>query len=350
MDSLLYLLIGAYTAGLSDGVCLYGFNTETGDSKYISSVVVENPSYIDAGKSGYLYAVTENDGAPSYVNTLFFDREQEKIRLVNRQETFAASPCYVTINDAHTHVVTANYGGGSISVFPVQADTLLPCAQLIVSEGSGADKSRQEAAHLHCVMFTPDDRYLFAVDLGSDRIYRYEVNASSDMASAFLNEATMKPYSLPAGSGPRHLTFHPSGKYMYAINELSGAVTAFRYDEGELGELQTILADSAGGRASAHIDITPDGKHLYVSIRNKADGIAIFSIDDKDGRLTKTGYQFTGRHPRNFVITPNGRFLLAASRDSNLVEVFEINKETGALRNIGKNIADVDTPVFLKFI
>jgi 6-phosphogluconolactonase (cycloisomerase 2 family) len=350
MDSLLYLLIGAYTAGLSEGVYLYKFDTTTGDAQYVTEVAVENPSYIEVGDGEHLYAVTENTDNPSYVNTLFFNREQEKLTLLNRQETFASSPCYVTTDALRRHVVTANYGGGSLSVFQLSADTLLPSKQLIIMEGSGADTIRQGAPHLHCVKFSPEGKYLFATDLGTDQIYRFEANHEADEADAFLKEETMKPFKLADGSGPRHLVFHPSNKYMYVINELSGTVAAFHYNEGELTELQTIEADTAGGRASADIGITPNGKFLYASNRNKGDGIAIFSISEADGTLTKIAYQPTGRHPRNFVITPNGRFLLAASLNSSLIEVFEIDENTGMLKNTGKDITDVDTPVMLKFI
>ncbi|MDR2118281.1 MAG: lactonase family protein [Tannerellaceae bacterium] len=350
MDSLLYLLIGTYTAGLSEGVYLYRFDETSGDARYVHMVEVENPSYIDTGDGNYLYAVTENPESPSYANTLFFDREQEKLRLVNRQETFASSPCYIAADTARTHAVTANYGGGSISVFRIQADTLQPSKQLIILEGSGTDTIRQAAPHLHCVKFSPDGKYLFATDLGTDRIYRYETDGAADDTTAFLKEDSMKAFSLAAGSGPRHLTFHPSGAYMYVINELSGAVTAFRYGEGELTEFQTLQADTLGGRASADIGITPNGKYLYASNRNKGDGIAIFSISEADGRLTQTGYQSTGSHPRNFVITPNGKYLLVACMNSSLIEVFEIDGETGLLKNTGKNITEIDTPVCLKFI
>lgn len=350
MDTLLYLLIGAYTTGLSEGVYLYRFDAATGNAQYVHTVEVENPSYIDTGNGVHLYAVTENSGNPSYANTLFFDREHEKLTRINRRETFASSPCYITTDAARSHAVTANYGGGSISVFGIEADTLLPSKQLIILEGSGKDNVRQAAPHLHCVKFSPEGKYLFAADLGTDRIYRYEINPAATRDEDFLKEETMKPFKLADGSGPRHLVFHPSNKYMYVINELSGTVTAFQYRDGELTELQTIPADTLGGQASADIGITPDGKFLYASNRNKGDGIAIFSINETNGRLTKVGYQTTGRHPRNFVISPNGNYLLVACLHSSLVEVFEIDPDSGLLKNTGKNITEVDTPVFLKFI
>jgi 6-phosphogluconolactonase (cycloisomerase 2 family) len=350
MDSLLYLLIGAYTSGLSEGAYVYTFDTASGDTQYVCSAAVENPSYADTGNGAYLYAVTENDHSPSYANTLRFDRKQATLTLANRQETFAPSPCHIATDAARTHAVTANYGGGSLSVFAIHADTLLPSKQLVIFEGSGPDSARQQAPRLHCVKFSPEGKYLFAADLGADRIYRFELNDTAGDTAPFLKEETKVSYSLAPGSGPRHLTFHPSGAYMYAINELAGTVTGFRYNAGDLTEIQTVRADSLGGRASADIGLTPDGRFLYASNRNTGDGIAIFAVNPANGLLTRTGYQPTGRHPRNFVISPDGRYLLAACLHSNLIEIFAIDPQTGALRHTGKDITDIDTPVFLKFI
>ncbi|MDR1499912.1 MAG: lactonase family protein [Tannerellaceae bacterium] len=350
MESLLFLLIGAYTAGLSDGVYLYEFDQAGGDARYVDMVTVENPSFIDVGDGAHLFAVTENTDEPSFANALSFDMGEKKLAVVNRQETFASAPCYIAVGGGGAFAVTANYGGGSLSVFPIEGDSLLPSTQLIVFEGSGPDSTRQEAAHLHCAHFSPDGKYLFATDLGSDRIYRFEVLKEADKQGHFLNEETMKTFVLAAGSGPRHITFHPSDKYMYIVNELSGTVEGFRYNGGDLEPFQAIVADTVGGRASADIHISPDGRFLYASVRNVNDGIAVFSINEADGRLTKVGYQPTGRHPRNFAITPNGKYLLAAEMNSSVIEVFEIDRATGLLTNIGKDIKDIDTPVLLKFL
>ena len=154
---------------------------------------------------------------------------------------------------------------------------------------------------------------------------------------------------MKAGSGPRHLTFSPNGHYAYLINELSGTVIAFEYKDGDLKEMQTIAADTVNAQGSADIHISPDGKFLYASNRLKADGIAIFNIHPDNGMLSKAGYQLTGIHPRNFIITPNGKYLLVACRDSNVIQVYERDADTGLLTDVQQDIK-VDKPVCIKFV
>ena len=179
-----------------------------------------------------------------------------------------------------------------------------------------------------------------ANDLGTDQIHVFPVSesVSDGVSHSLLNEGESTDIKVEPGSGPRHICFHPNQKFAYLINELSGKVTAFSYHEGKLDAIQYIAADTVGAKGSADIHITPDGKFLYASNRLKADGIAIFAVDSDKGTLTKIGYELTGIHPRNFVITPNGRYLLVACRDSNLIQIFEINKETGLLTDTGEKI------------
>lgn len=122
----------------------------------------------------------------------------------------------------------------------------------------------------------------------------------------------------------------------------------FDYDMGELTQKQILAADTVGARGSADIHVSPDGRFLYASNRLQADGIAIFGIHPEEGTLTKVGYQLTVKHPRNFVITPNGKFLLVAGRDDNLIQVFSVNGETGLLTDTHQPIA-LNKPVCLKF-
>jgi 6-phosphogluconolactonase (cycloisomerase 2 family) len=247
-------------------------------------------------------------------------------------------------------VHTANYGGGSISTFQVRSDgSLTPATSVILFKGSGADSLRQGEPHLHCVRYSPDGQYLFAADLGSDRIYRFNVNDTPFEGQQALQQGSLKTFTTPAGTGPRHFDFHPDGgRYLYLLGELSGEVIVYDYHSGELVQKQIVPADSVGARGSADIHVSPDGRFLYASNRLQADGIAIFSIDPDEGTLTKAGYQLTARHPRNFVITPNGKYLLVASRDDNQVQVFSIDGETGLLTDTHR-IIKLSKPVCLKF-
>ena len=152
----------------------------------------------------------------------------------------------------------------------------------------------------------------------------------------------------PSGTGPRHFDFHPNGLYFYLLGELSGEVIVYDYNMGDLKQKQTIFADSVGARGSADIHVSPNGRFLYASNRLQEDGIAVFSIDPQDGTLTKIGYQPTAKHPRNFAITPNGKFLLVASRDDNVIQVFSVDKKTGLLQDSNQDIS-IDKPVCIKF-
>jgi 6-phosphogluconolactonase (cycloisomerase 2 family) len=157
---------------------------------------------------------------------------------------------------------------------------------------------------------------------------------------------------LETGFGPRHLAFHPNGKYLYCIGELSGKVAVFTYNDYKPEIIQTINSDTtqtSGKKGSADIHLTSDGRFLYSSNRLKADGIAIFSVNQENGQLTFIGYQPTGIHPRNFTITPNDKFLLCANRDTNNIQIFEIDSVSGLLHNTGKDI-HLDKPVCLKWI
>lgn len=350
-ESELSLLVGTYTAGNSKGIYTFLFDEETGNSVARSEAEVENPSYLVPSADGkFVYAVSEFNDGRAAVNAFAFDKEEDTLRFLNSQKTQGEDPCYLLTNGKN--VVTANYSGGSISVFPIgKKGELLPASSVISFEGSGPDSVRQSKPHLHCVRITPDGKYLFADDLGTDRIHKFVVNpnANVDNGEHFLQKGTPAAFQVKPGSGPRHLTFSPNGRYAYLINELSGAIHAFQYADGELNEIQMILADTVGAQGSADIHISPDGKFLYASNRLKADGIAIFSIEGESGKLTKAGYQLTGIHPRNFIITPNGKYLLVACRDSHLIQVYERDATTGLLTDIHKDIK-VDSPVCLKFV
>lgn len=358
----LTMLVGTYTEGsVSKGVYVYRFNQETGKAKMVSSVQAGNPSFVVAKDDNkFAYSVSEyNDGRQSAI-AYRLDKAKGTLSLINSQTTVdeesgakkgkdakidGADPCFIMTNGKQ--VVTANYSGGDISVFPIAKDGSL-CRQSQHFCFNGNEQGT--VSHLHCVRLTPDGKYLVADDLGNDCIYRFEVNRQADYLNKqpFLSNELII-YKGEKGRGPRHIVFSKNGRYAYLINELGDVVTTFSYGEGRLKEIQAIVAYDGGGHGSADIHISSDGKFLYTSHRLKDDGVSIFRINQATGMLAKVGYQRTGIHPRNFNITPNGKYLLVACRDSNEIEVFSINKKNGLLRDTSQPIK-LGKPVCIQFL
>ena len=349
----LFLLVGSYSSAEAEGIKLFRFNEETCAMSYVDGVKgIANPSYQNVSNDGnYIYSVGEDDEDLATVNAIQLDKEKGKLTLLNSQLVGEGAPCYIRVSPNGRFLLTANYMGGSISVFPIEKDGKIGDRPYTIRyKGHGQDSQRQEQPHLHCVEFTPDGKHLVANDLGLDCIHKYPVvgNGQKVTQSNFINTKNKKDIKLESGSGPRHICFRPDGKFAYLINELSGAVTVLSYKKELLNPIQYIQSDTVYGRGSGDIHVSPDGKFVYSSNRLKADGIAIFKVDDKNGTLSRVGYQLTGVHPRNFIITPNGRFLLVACRDSNCIQIFSRNVTTGALTEVGK--VAVSKPVCLKFI
>lgn len=344
MDTELLMYVGTYTDKGSQGIYAYKLDSNTGEVELVDSVSISNPSFLTASPNNkILYAVSENndkdrDGVSSYQ----IDAKTGKLSLLDSVLIEGAAPCYVLNTPNGEWVATANYGSGNISMVKVNSFGMFDkSVNVIQFDGSGPNP-RQAQSHLHSIYMSPDNRYLFANDLGGDKIYRF--NNQLDLSDSPVYEFSVKP-----GSGPRHTVFHPSGKWAYTITELSGEVIAFNYSDGILEEFQTVEADTLKAQGSADIRITPNGKFLYASNRLKGDGVAIFAVDQDNGKLEKLGYQSTGIHPRNMAITPNGRLLLVACRDSDAIEVYKIDKKTGLLENLKKDIK-LSMPVFVKLI
>lgn len=347
----MYMLVGTYTSAEgSKGIYVYRFDTDTGVSDSVSMVEVANPSYlVFSPNEQFVYSVGENGEDDSYAHVFSFDKSNGQLKLIDSQLTFGSSPAYITLDAQGNNVITANYGGGSISQFNVNTNgTLSPLSNLFEFEGSGEDPVRQKQPHLHSVRYSPDGMFMFATDLGTDKIYRYKTITSVFEGQPALLKNDTAVFQTPAGTGPRHFDYHPNGLYFYLLGEISGEVIVYDYNMGDLQQKQRILSDTVGAQGSADIHVSPNGRFLYASNRLEADGIAIFAIDSQDGTLTKVGYQLTAKHPRNFAITPNGKFILVAGRDDNVIQVYSIDKKTGLLTNTNQDII-IDKPVCIKF-
>ena len=343
----MYLMVGSYATPEEEGIKVYAWDNEKGEALYVSGLKgISNPSYqVVSADGNRVYSVGEDDGLTSTAHALSFDKTNGKLTLMNTQFTNGGAPCYINLSPDEDWVITANYMGGSISVLPLDASgRLSENVSTFAFTGEGENKIRQGQPHLHCVEFTPDGKFLLANDLGTDKIHVFPLTPQGKLDEMGTFDVELEP-----GSGPRHLCFSKDGRFAYLINEISGKVTTLIYNEGTLQPIHYIEADTVNAQGSADIHLSPDGKFLYASNRLKADGIAVFSVNQETGMLTKAGYQLTGIHPRNFIITPDGRFLLVACRDSNLVQIFRRDEKTGLLVDTGKTI-ETSKPVCLKFI
>jgi len=351
-----YLFVGTYTEGDasqgSKGIYVYTFDAATGDVKPVSTAAAVNPSYLAVARSGkFVYAVGETHGAnPGSVSAFSFDKATGKLTFIDKQESAGADPCYITVDAQRKWAIVANYSGGNFSALPIAADgSLKPAAQTFQHTGSGADKGRQEKAHVHSTILSPDEKYLVVCDLGTDKLSVLKFNPAS--AGKPLTPATDSVVSVPPGVGPRHTAFHPSKPFAYVIEELTGTVDAFHYSNGKLTSIQHIssLPDGfKGDIGSADIHVSPNGKFLYASNRGDANSIVIYAINQATGKLTVKGFESTGiKTPRNFMIDPTGHWLLVANQGAKSVVLFKIDQQTGLLTATDKQL-EIPTPVCLK--
>lgn len=349
-----YLLVGTYTnTGKSEGIYVYRFNPNKTEVTLMSVAKgVQNPSYLAITKDQkYVYAVNENQGDNGGdVSAFALDKAKGELKFINKQPSLGDNPCYVSVDSTGKNVIVTNYSGGNVVVFKANDDgSLQPAVQNIMHDGYGVNVQRQEMPHPHSAVLSPDQKFLFVANLGNDRLYRYAFNAND--AANPVTPLDPPFYVLPDNSGPRHFTFSANGKFAYLLNELSGTIVVYSYDNGNLTEIQTIASDvstAKGDKASADIHPTADGRFLYTTNRITANEVAMYKMAS-DGKLAENGRQPVGAHPRNFMIDPTGRFLLVASRDANTIQIFIINKNFGILQDSGVKI-DVPQPVCLKMV
>ncbi len=339
-QNVLTMFVGTYTDSGSRGVYSYRFNQATGEAELLDSLEMPNPSYLTlSSKAGLAYVVSETHDDEASINVVRIDKDGG-MRLLATQRTEGADPCYVATNGEIA--LTANYSGGSMSVFRLsQCGTDAQLAKKFFGTTGGPDTIRQNKPHVHCACFTPEGKYVLATDFSADRILSFRIEGDEVTGNGVAAVVT-------ADSGPRHLVFSKDGRFAYLMSELSGNVTVFSYHDGRLTRLQEIVSDSVGARGGADIHLSPDGRFLYSSNRLKAEGIAIFSVDNETGLLTRIGYQPTAAHPRQFNITPNGRFLLCCCRDSGKIQVFRRDDKSGQLTDTHLDI-QLSKPVCVQF-
>jgi 6-phosphogluconolactonase len=344
--------IGTYTGPQSKGIYAFQFDADTGKLEPIALVgELPRPSFLTIHPNRkYLYAVSEL--GTSTVSAFEINPKTAMLTLLNTVPAKGSSACHLVVDHTGKSLVVANYGNGSVAVFPVGADGRLgeSTAQIQHSGPAGPNAGRQRGPHAHAVVLSQDNRFVFVPDLGLDKVFTYRL----DPAQATLTANDPASAAVPPGSGPRHFAFHPNGKFAYTVNEMKSSVTAFSYDKskGALTDLQTISnlpEDYAGVDNSAEIEVDASGKFLYASNRGH-DSITIYKIDSGKGTLTTVDRVPTqGKTPRSFKIDPTGRYLFAANQDSNSVVIFKRDAATGRLTPTGQTV-NVGSPVSVQFL
>jgi 6-phosphogluconolactonase len=345
--------VGPFSTGASEGIYIFRLNVSSGAMDFVGKAAgLENPTYVTADPQGrLLFAAHETERFLEHpgggVSVFAIDPQSGALTLLSQKPTHGTLSCYVTISPSGRFLLVANYGGGSVSVLPIQKDGRLgDVADLVQHQGRGPDPVRQKGPHPHCVILDSRGRRALVADLGLDQIVVYPFNREQGK----LERHPVTSVRTADGAGPRHLAFHPDGVHVYLVNEINSTLTVYSYDatDGTLEELQTVstLPDTfVGANSAADIHVSPSGQFVYASNRGH-DSIAIFEVDTSTGRVVPIGHEPTqGKAPRGFAIDPTGTWLLAANQKSDSMISFRINPQTGRLVPVHR--VSVPTPTCL---
>lgn len=348
-----HLIVGTYTTpGKSEGIYVYDFDPVSTSASLRSVVQTANPSFVTRSPDGrYAYAVNELGDGNGMVSAFAFDGARGELLALNSVSSMGDHPCHIAIDREGRYLFVSNYSGGNLSVYRVADNGHIgELAQVIHYTGSGPNPDRQNAPHIHSAFFNPDETHLFVQDLGTDSIHIYQYQPEN--AGEVLVPAETGSVAATPGGGPRHIAFSPDGKYAYLVQELTARIEVYAHDGGKLSFICDIAINEPGfegNDGAAHVLVSSDGKHVYASNRGDANTLAIYTLDSGSGELEKVGNQSVlGSGPRNFNLTPDGRFLLVGNHYTDEIVVFARDTDTGLLTDTGGRIA-VGAPVCLVF-
>ncbi|QHI70414.1 lactonase family protein [Tichowtungia aerotolerans] len=349
-SDLFRVYFGTQAKGAQRGIYMALFDAKTGkleEPVHVSDSI--RPGFVVIHPDGqYLYATDAagsfTGGTSHFVSSYRIEEPSGILTDLNTQAVGTGGPCHISLSPDSRFLLAADYRGACCATLPILENFEIgePTA-VREHSGSGPNPKRQEKAHTHSFNGSPDGKFALAADLGIDQILSYRFD---DGDLTLFGETPTAP-----GAGPRHLVFHPNGQFAYVSMELNGTVSAYEYSDGTLTEIQTcttLPGNFAGDNTVSEVQITPDGRFLYVGNRGH-ESLAIFAVDPESGKLTALGHESTrGKHPRHFNIDPSGRFLIAANMHSDNVVVFRIDPETGKLDFTGSEIS-VPAPSCVQF-
>ncbi len=344
-----FIYVGTYSVRGSEGIYVFEFDRIKGSLNQVQTISnLKSPSFLTFSPDGkFLYSVGES--TIGSVGSFSIDSESGMLTFINQQSSEDAGSCHISIDHAGKFAFVSNYGGGSLTILPIERNgSLRAASDIIRHQGSSVNKERQDKPHVHSAYVSPDNRFIIVSDLGTDKIYTYELDRST---------GKMKPavsVSVTPGAGPRHLVFHPDGKVIYSAEEIFSTVGVLSYEKAtgaikiNKDTVRSLPSSFTAYNKSADIHTDPKGKFLYMSNRGM-DAIAIFSIQS-DKTIKLIGQQETmGKTPRNFLVDPKGEFMFVANQDSDNIVIFRIDQSTGMLTYTGNQVK-VPAPVCVQML
>ena len=337
--------VGTYSGRGSQGLYVFAFDRRAEQLAEIQAVGDRKGPNFQAlhPEKTHLYSVSGEslaDDASGHgtITAYRIDQETGALARLNAQSTEGAGPAHVSIDPKGRFAYVSNFSSGSLSVFAIQEDgRLSEAVEVVQHEGSSINERRQSGPHVHSVIPSPDGRFIYVSDMGTDEIMVYVVDRDRGTLS-LAQEASVEA---SPGAGPRHFTLHPEGGFAYSLQQISSTVAVYRRNPstGALTRIQRVDLlpdDFEGENQAADVHISPDGAFLYASNRGH-NSLAIFRIDAAAGTLSLVDHEPTrGAHPRNFMIDKQGAFVFVANRDDDEVVIFERDQQTGQLRYAGE--------------
>ncbi|TRZ45339.1 lactonase family protein [Robertkochia solimangrovi] len=336
--------IGTYTDQESEGIYHATLRHDGTFTNPVLKGVTENPSFITFSKDqNYLLAVNETDGEDHMGSVTAFTIQGDSLKFNNTKPSGGAHPCYIAINEEGV-VLTANYTGGNLGVHQLDDKGYLSDLTDIQQHTGQGTTARQEGPHAHTARFVKGTRTVIATDLGTNELWISTLEEKEGKPVLVSERKVL----LMDGAGPRHLSFHPNGKWLYVINELNSTVNLFSMETWDmLQNISTLPEEFEEESYCADLHITKDGKFLYASNRGH-NSITIFAVNPENGQLTTVGYEdVKGNWPRNFSLTPDEAFLVVANQYSGNICSFKRDSEDGTLSYI--SAIELSSPVCILF-
>jgi 6-phosphogluconolactonase len=350
--------VGSSQGSLSHSIYLCELNPADGAFAVLDSFSgAKGGSYLDLSPEGkFLFSINQasmdQEGEHASVTSFAVDPTSGALKVINSQSSEGGGICHIQCSEKGDYIFAANYGSGHASALPVgENGQIAPASAVVVGSGTGPVESRQQGPHAHQVMLDPEQNFLLVPDLGADRVYIYTFDASKGS----LTPNPAQPFfQLAPGSGPRHLAFHPDGKSLFIVSELSSTLTACSYNgaDGTISEvntLGTVEASHEGMKYPAAVRVHPNGRFVYASTRGENSCITTFEINTDRSVTRLQVMEQVPAWPREFNLDPSGKLMLVAGERSDEIRRYNIDPETGLLTET-ESIVKVPSPAAVLFV